>query len=215
MFHKKGKSERMGEQEWAQRGSKPSGVRGRGTGRDWMLSTTEAGDLPPPHSCALLGAKGNYAFSQAVRGTALRFWCRFNTGPSWDIQEDRDSEDHLAHPSRHQARAGSLRACWINGSYLHFYCEYDRKEYGTDFKTLGDAAIKKGLKFYGLQVILGNVANTYLHPAWGREVMGPLRDFSLGRPQSFHPHIRYFTDVFCVLLKLGKKINGFWGIGYS
>lgn len=46
-------------------------------------------------------------------------------------------------PAEHQARAGSLRACWINGSYLHFYCEYYRKEYGTDFKTLGDAVIKK------------------------------------------------------------------------
>lgn len=44
-----------------------------GTGRDWMLGTTEAGDLPPPHSRALPGAKGNYAFSQAVKGTTLRF----------------------------------------------------------------------------------------------------------------------------------------------
>lgn len=66
----------------------------------WALSTTEAESLPLPHSCTLSGAKGNYGFSHAAKCTMQRFWCRFNTGPLWDMQEDRDPEDHPAYPSR-------------------------------------------------------------------------------------------------------------------
>lgn len=63
-----------------------------------------------------------------------------------------------------------------------------KKEHGTDFKTLGNTVIKKR-KFYGLQVILGNVAKTYIHPARGLEVIGPLQNFSLGHQKSFCSHI--------------------------
>jgi hypothetical protein len=83
-----------------------------------------------------------------------------------------------------------------------FIVNITKNEYNTEFKTLGNVIIKK-LKFYGLQVILGNVAYSYisisisiylciylyLSPARGCEVIGQLWDFSLGHQKSFCPHI--------------------------